>query len=94
MATSKTRSASVKTVRPDQITITLKKTIQAVRFEPVEVEHTETYTPQPGENISEARAALYEQVAKTLRRMMKLQLSEWRAEHQKWVEENGTSDRA
>lgn len=92
MATSKT--SNVRTVQPKTITVSLKKTIQAVRFEPVEVEYSESYTLQPGDDPSEVRTGLYAQVAKTLRRMMKMQLAEWREEHARWVEENGTSDRS
>ncbi|QBQ74673.1 hypothetical protein BcepSauron_293 [Burkholderia phage BcepSauron] len=71
-----------------RISVSLSKTIQAARFEPVEVGFSVDADLEDDDDIAEARAELYKEASKSVRLMMKRDLKTWRAEHDQWHEEN------
>lgn len=71
-----------------QVKVELSKTIQAVKFEPVTATYGLTADLEVGDDEVAARQELYKLAAKGVRIMMKKELEQWRADHEKWHEEN------
>lgn len=74
------KKVRLKERRPDTISVTVGKTIQVVQFEPVHVSVTQTYTLTDEDDVTEARADLYNQCGKAVVRFMNNELKRWNPE--------------
>lgn len=69
---------SVKRQRdPEELTITLSRTVQVRQYEPVTVTITERHKLQEGENIANVRLEVYNQIAPSLARFMDKELARY-----------------
>lgn len=81
MANSKTSTATKPklTLRPKTIRLRIGKTVQVVKYEPVDVSIEYEYAVQEDDHLPEVTRALYEIVSRQVEKDMDAELSKWRA---------------
>lgn len=65
---------------PEEITVTISRTIQIRQYEPVAVTVTERHTPEAGEDPNLIRNEVYNQVAKSVAKYMDRELKRYSEE--------------
>ena len=71
-----------------EVSVTVSKTIQVTRFEPVQVSVSQTASVGDGEEPREVRAALYRNTSKAVKAMMKREIADWTPERDDGGEED------
>jgi hypothetical protein len=75
-------------MRITKIAVTLSKTVQVSRFEPVAVTLTQEAELSEGEDEVTARGELYRATSKSMRAMLNKELAHWTERHEAWRAEN------
>jgi hypothetical protein len=76
----KTKTKTKLQRNPEELTITISRTVQAKQYEPVTVTITERHKLEEGENIANVRLEVYNQIAPSLARYMDKELARYTEE--------------